>query len=443
MDAKIDLLSLVDHRESVSASGRLEDVYHYFEEHQCKYVGVIAGEKFIGIAARAKIGFLLGARYGFSVYGRKPVSSHMLENALHIRLHTPLLNVLEAAFSRVGDEFHDDVALIDAEDRYLGMIPMQRLVRLQSQLISEKTRLAEQQQKALAARNQQLFASLHQLRQSQGRYDILFENSALGVALLSPSGGIETYNQHAGSLLGISPGEEHVPLLELMEPASRREFLLVLQQHEKHHGSELNSQAELRLNLKGRGRRLFKFFTSWIKETGQVCVLLDDITDQRKLELKAAQEERSATMDTLAGGVAHEINNKLAPILGFSELLLTEARRTGKSSETVQYCSIIRECAIDSSKIISQLLQISLPAARGGKTMLRYAGNHRAGRRHPPFPNPAERGRAGHPASAATRMDFRRPGADQAGDHQPRDEQPPGRGELRAEAGDPGGNQRE
>ncbi|HWB61248.1 MAG TPA: ATP-binding protein [Chthoniobacteraceae bacterium] len=361
MDPQIDLDSLVEHCESVSASQRLEDVYRYFEEHGGKFVGVIANEKLVGIASRAKIGFLLGSRYGFSMHGRKPVGAYMLQNSLHIRLHTPLLEVLDVALSREGDEFHDDVALVDKDDRYLGMIPMQRLVRLQSQLISEKTRLAEEQQKALAAKNQQLFASLHQLRQSQGRYDILFENSALGVALLSPAGEIETCNQHAGSLLGLASGDEHMPLLEFMEASSRRQFLLILQQHEKHNGNDLNSQAELKLNLKGRGRRLFKFFTSWIKETGQVCVLLDDITEQRKLELKAAQEERSATMDTLAGGVAHEINNKLAPILGFSELLLADARRTGKSSETLQYCSIIRECAIDSSKIISQLLQISRP----------------------------------------------------------------------------------
>ena len=353
----------MEHGESVSESERLEDVYRYFEQHGCKFIGVIQNEKIIGVASRAKIGFLLGSRYGFSVYGRKPIRTQMLERPLLIRLDTALLKVLEGALSREGEDFHDDVALVDGEDRYLGMIPMQRLVRLQSQLISEKTRLAEEQQQVLATKNQQLFTSLHQLRQSQGRYDILFENSALGVALLSPSGEIDTCNQHAGSLLGISSGEEHVPLLEFMEPASRLQFLTLLQQHEIRNGNDPGSQAEFKLNLKERGRRLFKFFTSWIKETGQVCVLLDDITEQRKLERKAAQDERSTTMDTLAGGVAHEINNKLAPILGFSELLLADAQRAAKSAETIQYCGIIRDCAIDSSKIISQLLQISRPPA--------------------------------------------------------------------------------
>jgi signal transduction histidine kinase/ActR/RegA family two-component response regulator len=360
-DPKIDLMSLVEHRESVTASDRLEDVYRYFEGHGCKFAGVVAEGKLIGIASRAKIGFLLGSRYGFSVYGRKPVSSQMLERPLLIRRSTALLDVLEAAFSREGDDFHDDVALLDEEERYLGMIPMQRLVRLQSEMYSQKTRLAEKQQEILSGKNVQLFTSLHQLRQSKGRFDILFENSALGVALLNPSGEIETLNKHAESLLGITGPVEQVPLLKMMEPASRKEFLSLLQHHEKQNDEGSSRQTEFKLHVRGRGRRLFKFFSSWIKETGQVCVLLDDITEQRKLEMKVAQEERSATLDTLAGGVAHEINNKLVPILGFSELLLAEAGNTGNSPETVHYCGIIRDCAIESSKIITQLLQVSRP----------------------------------------------------------------------------------
>lgn len=362
-DPKIDLQTLVEHREFVNASDRMEDVYNYFEQHGNKFVGVLDGEELIGLAARAKVGFLLGSRYGFSVYGRKPARSHMLDRYLRIRHGTPLLKVLDEALSREGDEFHDDVALVDGSGRYLGIIPVRRLVRLQSQIITEKTRLAEEQQRILEAKNQQLFASLHQLRQSQGRYDILFENSALGVALLNPSGVIEACNRHAGCLLGLNNNPDDLPLLDMMDAGTRQEFLHLLQQHEKQNGNRSSSQTELKLQLPARGRRLFKFFSSWIKETGQVCVLMDDITEQRQLELKAAQEERSITLDTLAGGVAHEINNKLAPIVGFSELLLAEAQRSGKSVESVQYSTIIRDCAIDSSKIISQLLQLSRPPA--------------------------------------------------------------------------------
>ncbi|MGB8356400.1 MAG: ATP-binding protein [Chthoniobacteraceae bacterium] len=360
---EIDLATLVEHGESVNASDKMEDVYRCFEEHGNKFMGVISGEKLIGLASGAKVGFLLGSRYGFSVYGRKPMRSHMLERFVCVRLHTPLLEVLDAALSREGDEFHDDVALVDNEGRYLGIIPMQRLVRLQSQLFIEKTRLAEEQQQVLAGKNEELFSSLNQLRQSKGRYDILFENSALGVALVNPSGEIEACNRHAESLLGMANANGDVPLLALMDTASRGEFLALLQRHEKQNERGSSSQSEFKLHLTGQGRRLFKFFSSWIKETGQVCVMLDDITEQRHLELKVAQEERSATLDTLAGGVAHEINNKLAPIVGFSELLLADATRCGKSPETVQYCNIIRDCAIDSSKIISQLLQLSRPAS--------------------------------------------------------------------------------
>jgi two-component system NtrC family sensor kinase len=358
---EIDLLSLVIHREWVSDTEKLEDVYRYFEQHSSKFIGVISEGKLIGIASQSKIGFLLGSRYGFSMFGRKPVRTQMLDRHLCIRRGTPLLEVLDLALSREGDEFHEDVALLGGQGEFLGIIPMQRLVRLQSQIISEKTRLAEEQQKNLAAKNQQLFSSLHKLRQSQGRFDILFENSALGVALVEPTGEIESCNRRTELLLGITGTAAGAFLPDMMDAASREEFLQLLQRHEQLHGNGSSFQIECRLQLPDRGRRLFKFFSNWIKETGQICVLLDDITEQRQLEMKAAQEDRSTTLDTLAGGVAHEINNKLSPIVGFSELVLEDVKRSGGSAETVKYCNIIRECAIESAKIITQLLQLSRP----------------------------------------------------------------------------------
>ena len=82
---------------------------------------------------------------------------------------------------------------------------MPTLVHWQSRLILEKTRLAEEQQRALQENNSQLFRSLNELRQSQGRYEILFENSALGVALLNARGEMETCNRRLEGLLGLPP----------------------------------------------------------------------------------------------------------------------------------------------------------------------------------------------------------------------------------------------
>jgi two-component system cell cycle sensor histidine kinase/response regulator CckA len=150
-------------------------------------------------------------------------------------------------------------------------------------------------------------------------------------------------------------------LSELVAPQERENFLRLLREHEADSQESSPHHSEFRLSLPGRGPRRFKFFSSWIRETGQVCALLDDITEQRVLEHRLIQKEKSAMLDSLVGGIAHEINNKLAPIIGFTELLLGQLMRGQPPEKLTRYCSMIRESALDSAKIIRQLLQLSRP----------------------------------------------------------------------------------
>jgi PAS domain S-box-containing protein len=60
-------------------------------------------------------------------------------------------------------------------------------------------------------------------------------------------------------------------------------------------------------------------------ESGQVnsvVVVMTDITDAALLQAKLAHSEKMATIGQLVSGVAHEVNNPLAAILGFTDLLL-------------------------------------------------------------------------------------------------------------------------
>jgi signal transduction histidine kinase len=359
----VELLSLVEHREFVQATETTEKVYKWFQSHRYEYVGVVAGKKLIGVVSRGHIGFLLGARFGFALYGQQTVDQHLMKGHLRIYQGTPLLTVLDRALSRQGDNFYDDVALADEDEQFLGIITVPTLVHWQSRLILQKTQLAEQQRQALQENNQQLFRSLNQLRQSQGRFEILFENSALGVAMMNTRGEVETGNRRLEILLGnpINDLSSSFNLSTLVVPAERDNFLLLLQAHEADPQEANPRNSEFLLNLPGRGPRRFKFFTSWIRETGQVCALLDDITEQRVLEHRLIQKEKSAMLDSLVGGIAHEINNKLAPIIGFTELLLGQLERKQPPEKLARYCTMIRDSALDSAKIIRQLLQLSRP----------------------------------------------------------------------------------
>lgn len=91
------------------------------------------------------------------------------------------------------------------------------------------------------------------------------------------------------------------------------------------------------------------------KSTGMV-VNLTDITEKTKLEAQLQQARKMEAIGQLAGGVAHDFNNMLSPILGFSELILE-----GLSPEDERYgqMMIIKKAAERSRDLVQQLLAFS------------------------------------------------------------------------------------
>ena len=67
-----------------------------------------------------------------------------------------------------------------------------------------------------------------------------------------------------------------------------------------------------------------------------VVVVMTDITDAALLQAKLAHSEKMATIGRLVSGVAHEVNNPLAAILGFTDLLLENPEVRGSAREDLQ-----------------------------------------------------------------------------------------------------------
>jgi two-component system NtrC family sensor kinase len=67
-----------------------------------------------------------------------------------------------------------------------------------------------------------------------------------------------------------------------------------------------------------------------------VVVVMTDITDAALLQAKLAHSEKMATIGRLVSGVAHEVNNPLAAILGFTDLLLENPQIPENAREDLQ-----------------------------------------------------------------------------------------------------------
>jgi len=84
----------------------------------------------------------------------------------------------------------------------------------------------------------------------------------------------------------------------------------------------------------------------------QVTILLArDVTEQVERELQLRRTERLASVGTLVGGVAHELNNPLTAIAGFVELMLGEER----SSDDRDALETLRRETARVAKIVSDL----------------------------------------------------------------------------------------
>jgi two-component system NtrC family sensor kinase len=144
---------------------------------------------------------------------------------------------------------------------------------------------------------------------------------------------------------------------------SDRPAFLAMLQAQARQAAPPGSQ-EFTLKIPGRGARQFRCSTGWIRETGEICACLDDVTEQRTLERQLGRQEKQTLLDTLVGGIAHELNNKLTPVQGFSQLIELHT-----DEQTRIYAGLISKSVKEAAKIIQQLLQLSKPGSTVTETV--------------------------------------------------------------------------
>src|SRR5215475_735826 len=126
-------------------------------------------------------------------------------------------------------------------------------------------------------------------------------------------------------------------LVDLVDSAQRNEFVAALDTTA--HGHQVE-------NLEARAKRgdgtlgYFSISLSPMRDeqdaVNSVVVVMTDITDAALLQAKLAHAERMATIGRLVSGVAHEVNNPLAAILGFTDLLIENPEMPSSAREPLE-----------------------------------------------------------------------------------------------------------
>lgn len=198
-------------------------------------------------------------------------------------------------------------------------------------------------------------------RAAEVRFARFFNNTPLAIATVDRAGGIMRTNASFSRLFGVLVGPDSGPgsrsVLSVIAPNEHHGLRKALQEAEKGK-AEI---APIDLSVAGPGERSVRFFVSAAEEgdggAGEVAIVYAlETTEQRALEQQFAQAQKMQAVGQLAGGVAHDFNNVLQAIIGYSDLLLTQHRPTDPSFQDIMQ---IKQNANRAASLVRQLLAFS------------------------------------------------------------------------------------
>jgi PAS domain S-box-containing protein len=173
----------------------------------------------------------------------------------------------------------------------------------------------------------------------------LSANHALARLLGLPAASI--INKKIGDLL--SPEDAQAMLSWIQDAVHNRK------------GSEVKATLRLKDRIYWFSTHFVPIFGEDSSSVEQVLVMARDITDRQQMENQMAQTEKLASMGTLAAGVAHEINNPVGIMLGFTELLLDIRPKDGQEHEMLK---TIERQGLNVKRIVENLMTFARQPAK-------------------------------------------------------------------------------
>lgn len=194
--------------------------------------------------------------------------------------------------------------------------------------------------------NEMLLQKDESLRDLSESYKTVVDASEDGIFILDKDDTVTFCNQRLITTLGKVPGR----LQDMFESE--------VVEHIRGHRSRMHPgqflDFERMVTFGNTAGVIGQFFIKSLSRD-QALVMMRDITARRRMEQRAMQTEKLTSLGLLTSGIAHELNNRLTPILGFADLI--NAQRMGEKDR--KRLSVIINAANSAKSIVESLLKFS------------------------------------------------------------------------------------
>ena len=180
----------------------------------------------------------------------------------------------------------------------------------------------------------------------------LFNSLPIGIVQLNKDGVIDQLN---ASFIDLAPDAKRRGKLSPLVREDERELIDRLIA-DASAGKVLSEPADVHFLGKEETSGQLYFVPDETGGEGGVMVFGVDTTRHTSLEVQLAQSQKMQAVGQLAGGVAHDFNNVLTAIIGFSDLLLARHRPTDPSFADIMN---IKQNANRAANLVRQLLAFS------------------------------------------------------------------------------------
>jgi two-component system cell cycle sensor histidine kinase/response regulator CckA len=191
------------------------------------------------------------------------------------------------------------------------------------------------------------------------RLSRVFQSAPFGIATVDAHGFIHSTNAAFMRMFTLEDGKPPARLEEIVpakDEGVRRQLAKALQRAQ----SGRTGAAPIELSLGTTGELARRLYVSPLGPAPQgrpgAILYAIDATEQKALELKFHHSHRLEAIGQLAGGVAHDFNNVLTAIIGFSDLLLLKQRPTDPAYRDIMN---IKQSAYRAAGLVHQLLAFS------------------------------------------------------------------------------------